>query len=421
MYKKNHKLKILSNHDGMTLLEILIAFPILTFVLFSLLQTFKFTYDNLTAIEQVDSRTLIQLNAYNKLDCITTLLEAIKQVDPTKTKFDPQVCPATTQDPNSLDINPILLYRTSSLGKKMPLTGPLISSGPLKGAARFGDWYLKAGCSAQDNTIVVRAAKATSNGQFIKDPISGESLDFNHKLALIFGSGSGKAISSCYFPPTFKTEIASAEYVLSYVPGSCSDFSPNSCTPIGKINRIKGPANAFLEVINFPHPDYPGRWDDGDGIQCNPDQGWALLQCTYTSNTDISPDTFHKIIKHHVDLSKGPDWFYPFYTVFHPDTGAFDGIPGQYPSRYQALMDRDTSTIPFKAPTKLGCITNDRDQANAIGGHYVASPFRNKDADLIATPIPRPILPGEMVGNSFPDWQGQPEIKLAISCYRKSP
>jgi hypothetical protein len=63
------------------------------------------------------------------------------------------------------------------------------------GVVRLGGYALRVSCSRQEESLIVRAAKMDASGKFGKDPLTGGTMDFGARRALVIG---GAARPACF-------------------------------------------------------------------------------------------------------------------------------------------------------------------------------------------------------------------------------
>ena len=171
---------------GASLVGSLIGVGIIGMIAVSLSKLTQGTFNMVKKVENKNDVAIIKA-LVNSIDCDNTLAENGINA----TNID-RLCKSTSK-PGDQKGPWLTLYRRTITNKAKPIAKPNED-----GAAPYGKWHVRASCSADDESLVVRMAKIDKKGHFFSDPVTKKILDWDHQDHLILGAPDHAGIPLCF-------------------------------------------------------------------------------------------------------------------------------------------------------------------------------------------------------------------------------
>ncbi len=231
LFPRNSSIR--SSQRGFSLLEVIIAFGILGTISATIPTQLANAYRGARRVQQVSDMAQLRLAIAKGVNCEYTYARA--GLD---TKGGGN-CGTSSFSQGSGFIS---LQKSTTTGATDLISSPQESDG----SRRFGDFYVRASCSSQENSLIVQAKPVYYKGH----ALTGKKTEWNTPEALVFGKGVGLPL--CY---------------------NASDIGITAQQSVSSSRAriyLHGPNRAMTTGNNGP-----GTF----GLRCRADEGWQLTGC----------------------------------------------------------------------------------------------------------------------------------------------
>ena len=239
------------SRQGFTIVETLASLFIMSLVLMGMMGVFSTAFKSQRHTELTGDLEAIRTLLRSSIDCTETFKSAgINPVSPGSS--------CTSSSADSGQLAPYIRLRRKTTDGSVQWLGSDWNGTE----ATLGTWKIRASCSANEQSLVVRAGRPDGKGSFLADPLTRRPATWSDTRSLLFGGGS-EAIPLCFNPPS----SSSSEVTVDNTGGSTiqiactySGLWPNLIWTKLILNKaVSDPSNIYDPILGkFTPP--AGTW-----------------------------------------------------------------------------------------------------------------------------------------------------------------